>query len=63
MAQQQKPTNLVEAEQKATAAKLAADSAKSKRALRDAMEDLEFWSSKAAMLDVMFRKGMIGGAA
>jgi hypothetical protein len=64
MAQQNtKPTNLVEAEQKAAAARAACAAAKTKRATRDAMEDLEFWTNKAAMLGVMFQRGMIGGAA
>lgn len=58
-----KPENLIEAEAKTAAAQVAAKTATGKKAIREALEDLEFWSNKAAMLDVMFRKGMIGGAA
>ena len=39
------------------AARTRYQAAKTKRALRDGAEDLEFWSNKAAMLDVMVRKG------
>jgi hypothetical protein len=58
-----KPTNLVEAEKKTELARQACKAASSKRAIRDALEDLEFWSNKAAMLSTMFQRGMIGGAA
>ena len=37
-------------------AKTAWDAAKTKKAMRDAREDFEFWSDKAAMLEVMSRK-------
>ena len=39
------------------AARARYQAATTKRALRDGAEDLEFWSNKAAMLDVMVRKG------
>ena len=54
-----KPQALIEAEQKMQAAKAAYINAKSKRAMRDAGEDFEFWSNKAAMLQVMADKGML----
>lgn len=37
--------------------------AKGRRAVVAAMEELEFWSNKAAMLHVMWQRGMLGGAA
>ena len=58
-----KPTNLIEAEAAADAARAAVKQATTKRAISAALEDLEFWTNKAAMLSVMFQRGMIGGAA
>jgi hypothetical protein len=64
MAQQDtRPSNLIEAEQKTEAARAATKAAKSRKAIREALEDLEFWSNKLAMLSVMHQRGMIGGAA
>jgi hypothetical protein len=39
------------------AARARYQAATTKRTMRDAAEDLEFWSNKAAMLEVMVRKG------
>lgn len=58
-----KPANLVEAEEKTALARLAYHLAKSRRAARAALEDLEFWSNKAAMLHVMWERGMLKVAA
>ena len=44
------------------AARARYQAAKTKRALRDGAEDLEFWTNKAAMLGVVVEKKM-GGAA
>jgi len=60
-----KPTALIDAEAKMQAARAVYVNAKSKAAIRNAADDFEFWSNKAAMLDVMWKKGMLsqGGAA
>lgn len=55
----EKPQNLVDAESELRLAQLRYHLAKSNRAMRDAREDIDFWSDKAAMLTVMFEKGMI----
>jgi hypothetical protein len=44
---------LAEAVTKMEQARAAYKAAKSRRAMRDAAEELEFWSNKAAMLAVM----------
>lgn len=58
-----KPTNLIEAEQALQAARTRYHVARSNRALRDAREDIDFWSAKVDMLTLMLQKRMIGGAA
>lgn len=58
-----KPQNLLEAEQAVETAKLRYHVAKSQRAMREAREDLDFWTNKRDMLDLMYRNGLIGGAA
>lgn len=55
----EKPQNLVDAESELRLAQLKYHLAKSNRAMRDAREDIDFWSDKVAMLSVMFEKGMI----
>ena len=55
----EKPQNLVDAERELRLAQLRYHLAKSNRAMRDAREDIDFWSDKATMLTVMFEKGMI----
>ena len=55
----EKPQNLVAAESELRLAQLRYHLAKSNRAMRDAREDIDFWSDKVAMLSVMFEKGMI----
>lgn len=55
----EKPQNLVDAESELRLARLRYQVAKSNRAMREAREDVDFWSDKVAMLTVMFEKGMI----
>lgn len=52
----EKPQNLVDAESELRLAQLRYHLAKSNRAMRDAREDIDFWSDKVAMLSVMFEK-------
>ena len=54
-----KPQNLVDAESSLRIARLQYQVAKSNRAMRDARENVDFWSDKVAMLTIMFEKGMI----
>lgn len=55
----EKPQNLVDAESELRLARLRYQIAKSNRAMREASEDVDFWSDKVAMLTVMFDRGMI----
>lgn len=57
------PAVLIEAVAKMNEAKAKYAAAKSKRAINDAYDDIEFWSNKAAMLDVMAKRGMLQGGA
>ena len=61
--EEEKPQNLVDAESELRLAQLRYHLAKSNRAMRDAREDIDFWSDKVAMLSVMFEKGMLKTAA
>jgi len=54
-----KPQNLIDAENSLRIAQLKYHVAKSNRAMRDAREDMDFWSDKVAMLTIMFNKEMI----
>ena len=55
----EKPQNLVDAESELRLARLKYKLAKSDRAMREARENVDFWSNKVSMLSVMFEKGMI----
>lgn len=55
----EKPQNLVDAESELRLARLRYQVAKSNRAMREARENVDFWSDKVSMLTVMFEKGMI----
>ena len=55
----EKPQNLVDAESELRLAQLKYHLAKSNRAMREARENVDFWSDKVSMLTVMFEKGMI----
>jgi hypothetical protein len=55
----EKPQNLVDAENSLRIARLQYHVAKSNRAMRDAREDVDFWSDKVAMLTLMFEKEML----
>ena len=55
----EKPQNLVDAESELRLAQLKYHLAKSNRAMREARENVDFWSGKVSMLTVMFEKGMI----
>ena len=55
----EKPQNLVDAENSLRIARLQYHVAKSNKAMREAREDVDFWSDKVAMLNVMFEKNMI----
>lgn len=55
----EKPTNLIDAEERYDAARMAYHVAKSQRAMRDAGEDVTFWSDKLTMLRLMLEKGML----
>lgn len=54
-----KPQNLVDAENSLRIARLQYHVAKSNRAMREAREDVDFWSAKVAMLTIMLEKGLI----
>ena len=56
--QADKPQNLVDAESELRLARLRYQVAKSNRAMRDAREDVDFWSNKVAMLALIFERGM-----
>ena len=58
-----KPQNLIDAENSLRIARLQYHVAKSNRAMREAREDVDFWSDKVAMLNVMLEKGLINGDA
>lgn len=61
--EEEKPQNLVDAENELRLARLRYQVAKSNLALREARENVDFWSDKVAMLTVMFEKGMLKTAA
>ena len=55
----EKPQNLVDAESELRLAQLKYHLAKSNREMREARENVDFWSDKVSMLTVKFEKGMI----
>ena len=55
----EKPQNLVDAENSLRIARLQYQVAKSNRAMRDARENVDFWSDKVAMLTIMYDKRML----
>ena len=57
-----KPQNLIDAEESLRIARLRYHVAKSNRAMRDAREDVDFWSNKVAMLTIMLEKNMFKAA-
>ena len=59
----EKPQNLVDAESNLRLARLRYHLAKSNSAMREAREDIDFWSDKVAMLTVMFERSMLKTAA
>jgi len=56
----EKPQNLIDAENELRRCTLQYKVAKSQKAMREAREDVDFWSDKVAMLTIMYEKGMIG---
>lgn len=54
----EKPQNLVDAENELRICRLKYHVARSNRAMRDAREDVDFWSDKVAMLTLIFERGM-----
>ena len=55
----EKPQNLIDAENELRRCNLQYKVAKSQKAMREARENVDFWSDKVAMLTIMFEKGMI----